>query len=348
MAFFNKHRGIKGFVTAYDHILRFKYMISEIAKERLKILSFFEKHGLEATTEAFNISRATIFRWQKAFRQSKKQISSLNKQSTKPKNLRRRIIDQKIIDFIINERKYDKQLSKDKLSILMKEDGLANISPSTVGRILNDLKRKGILPNPKKLSYYARTDIFREKSFKKRKKLRSKHHKGTLVKADSVVRFCNGIKRYIVTAIDTESKFCFAYAYKNHSSDSTTDFMKKLKQVAPVEITHIQTDNGSEFEKHFHLYLSKNNIVHFNTYPRCPKQNTEVERFNRTLSDAFIKANIYLLAYDIDAFNEKLIDWLLWYNTRRPHWSLGLISPMRYIYNTLPEKSHMWWTNTQI
>lgn len=230
----------------------------------------------------------------------------------------------------------------------MKEDNIANLSPSTVGRILNYLKHKGVLPNPKKLSYYARSGKLHErKQVKKRKKLRSKAHKGTLVKADSIVRFHNGIKRYLVTAIDTESKFTFAYAYKNHSSGATTDFMKKLKSVSPVEIKHIQTDNGSEFEKHFHLYLSQNNIIHFNTYPRCPKHNSEIERFNRTLSDAFIKRNINLLAYDIDAFNEKLIDWLLWYNTRRPHWSLGLISPMRYIYNTLPEKSHMWWTSTK-
>lgn len=82
-------------------------MISEIAKERIRILSFYEKHGLEATVEAFNISRATIFRWQKKFKESNKQIASLNKQSTRPKNLRKRIINQKVIDFIINERQYD-------------------------------------------------------------------------------------------------------------------------------------------------------------------------------------------------------------------------------------------------
>ena len=123
--------------------------------------------------------------------------------------------------------------------------------------------------------------------------------------------------------------------------------MKKFKNVAPISLTHVQTDNGSEFAKHFEVFLEKNDIVHFHTYPRTPKMNSEIERFNRTLSDAFIKQNRMLLAYDIDAFNQKLIDWLLWYNTRRPHWSLGLISPLRYIVSTLTEsESHMWWTNT--
>ena len=73
----------------------------------------------------------------------------------------------------------------------------------------------------------------------------------------------------------------------------------------------------------------------------------EIERFNRTLSDAFIKQNRMLLAYDIDAFNRKMMDWLIWYNTRRPHWSLGLISPLRYIMGTLTAKeSQMCWTST--
>jgi transposase InsO family protein len=124
--------------------------------------------------------------------------------------------------------------------------------------------------------------------------------------------------------------------------------MKKFKSVAPLQLTHVQTDNGSEFANHFEMYLEKNGIVHFHTYPKCPKMNTEIERFNRTLSDAFIKQNRYLLAYDIDVFNQKLIDWLLWYNTRRPHWALGLVSPMQYIVSTLSaEESHMLWTDTK-
>ncbi len=323
-------------------------MISEEAKNRCRVLAFWEKYGTTATKEAFGVSRPTLFRWQKALKENAGKLESLNKQSTAPKRRRKRIIPDAVKAFILKERQYDPNLSKDKLSILLKADGVANLSASTIGRILNDLKKQGVLLKETKLSYYAKTDTFREKTFIKRTKLRSKGHKGGLVKADSIVRFYNGIKRYIVTAIDIEGKFAFAYAYKNHSSDGAADFMKKFKVVAPISLTHVQTDNGSEFEKHFHLYLEKTGIIHFNTYPRSPKENSEIERFNRTLSDAFIKRNRHLLAYDMDAFNDKLMDWLLWYNTRRPHWSLGLISPfLRYICNQLTaEESQMCWTST--
>ena len=348
MRIFNKFKGTKGFLSMWERVIRFRYMITEEAKEKCRILAFWEKHGLEATKEAFNVSRPTLFRWQRELKDGGGKLEVLNNKSRAPKKKRKREIPESIKNFIVNERKYDPHLSKDKLSVLMKQDGIAIYSPSTVGRMLNDLKEKGVLPKQTKLSVSGKTGrLLERKPRKLRVKLRSKGHDGGLVKADSIVRFTDGIKRYIVTAIDKENKFAFAYAYKNHSSDSATDFMKKFKSVAPLQLTHIQTDNGSEFGSHFEIYLEKSGIVHFHTYPRCPKMNTEIERFNRTLSDAFIKQNRRLLAYDIDAFNQKLIDWLLWYNTRRPHWTLGLISPMQYIVSTLSaEESHMLWTDT--
>lgn len=348
MRIFNKFRGTKGFISTWERVIRFRYMITEQAKERCRILAFWEKHGDGAAEEAFKVSRRTLFRWQKKLRDTQGKLEGLNKRSTAPKNRRKRSIPDSIKDFILAEREYDPHLSKDKLAVLLKEDGIAHLSASTIGRMLTDLKRQGILKNAVSYSLYGRTGrLIERKPRQRREKLRSKGHTGGLVKADTIVRFTNGIRRYLVTAIDIEAKFAFAYAYKTHSSDSARDFMKTFKTVSPLSLDAVQTDNGSEFAKHFEVFLEKNGIVHFHTYPRCPKMNSEIERFNRTLSDAFIKQNRMLLAYDVDAFNRKLIDWLLWYNTRRPHWSLGLVSPLRYIVSTLAEpECHMLWTST--
>ena len=347
---FNKFKGIKGIITLWEHVIRFRYMITEQAKQRCRQLAFSEKYGIKATAEAFNVSRATLFRWQKTLRDNQGKLEFLNKKSTMPKNKRKRVVSNEVKNFIINERKFDSRLSKDKLSMLMKEDNIANLSASTVGRILNDMKRQGFLPNKTRIYLSGKTGrLIERKSRNVKRKLRSKGHRGALVKADSIVRFQNGIKRYILTAIDIEAKFAFAYAYKNHSSLSATDFMKKFKNVAPVSLTHVQTDNGSEFANHFDVFLEEAGITHFHIYPRCPKMNTEIERFNRTILEAFITNNMTLLIYDIDAFNQKMIDWLLWYNTRRPHWSLGLISPLRYICDKLTAgESQMCWTDTNI
>ena len=122
-----------------------------------------------------------------------------------------------------------------------------------------------------------------------------------------------------------------------------------MEEVAPFKMERIQTDNGSEFEHHFRDYVKEKNIIHYHNYPKSPKMNAFVERFNRTIQEEFVDFNMQSLAYDIDSFNGKLINWLLWYNTKRPHHSLKMISPMQFIINNLfltPQKSRMYWTHT--
>lgn len=352
MRIFNKFRGTKGFISLYDSVLRFRDMIHEAAQQRARILTFWQNHGLEAAQEAFNVSRATLFRWQRKLKDNHGKLEGLNKTPTVPVNKRKRIVNPKISDFIINQRKLYPGLGKEKLAVLLKEEGIANLSFSTVGRIINDLKKQNRLSQNIKLSLSAKTGRLTERRTEKRRKLRRKEYKpnqqGDLLQLDTVIKFINGIKRYVITAIDLNSDFAFAYAYTNASSKTTRDFFQKLEVISPFSIKRIQTDNGSEFDKHFRDYTEQKQIIHFHNYPRCPKMNAVIERFNRTLQEEFLNYHKQTLAYDLDNFNHKLMDYLLWYNTRRPHWSLGLISPMRYICNQLPAKeSHMLWTDTR-
>ena len=344
----NKTRGIRGIVSTYNEALRYRDMITQQAQERMRILAFWKKHGDAATREAFGASRATLFRWQRDIREGKGALDALNPKSTAPINRRKRVIPDAVKKLIVEERSNEK-VGKCKIAKLLQEDGIGIYAPSTVGRMLADLKKQGKLPDPVKCVINGKTGrLIERKPHNKARKLRSKGHVGQLAKADTVIRFTNGIKRYVLTGIDCESEFAFAYAYISHSSKTAADFMGTFKDVAPISLTHVQTDNGSEFGEHFHAYLNKERIVHFHAYPRTPKMQSEIERFNRTLSEAFIMPNRLLLAYDIDEFNRRLMQWLLWYNTRRPHWSIGLISPMRYICNKLTlEESHMCWTSTK-
>jgi len=76
----------------------------------------------------------------------------------------------------------------------------------------------------------------------------------------------------------------------------------------------LKTDNGSEFLGEFDKYLKEKGIKQ-NYISKSPRINGYVERANRTLRDEFINDNIFLLADDIDSFNRKLMDYLIWYNT---------------------------------
>ena len=350
---FNRFKGTKGFITMWERVLRFRYMITEQAKERCRILAFWERHGSEATEEAFNISERTLFRWQKALNTTGGKLEGLNATSTAPKRRRKRDIKTEAITYIINQRKEHYRIGKKKIAVLLKEDLNISYSESKVGRILFDLKKRNLLPSHNKISMYAKTGIFRDRIVRKRKKLRRKDYHpekaGDLVQVDTVVKFINGIRRFIMTAIDVESDFAFAYGYTHLSSATGRDFLKKLREVAPFEITHIQTDNGLEFEKYFREYLEEEKIIHFHNYPACPKMNAYIERFNRTIQEQYINWNLMSLKDDIPTFNKNLMEWLLWYDTKRPHESLGLVSPLKYIVSTLPtDDCHMWWTRTNI
>ena len=342
----NKFRGTKGFISMWERVIRFRYMITEQAKHRAKVLAFWERYGNEATREAFDVSRRTLFRWQRALAKAMGKLEGLNAGSTTPKVRRQRTLSSSVAERVIELRTAHPRLGKEKLHALLREDG-QRLSISTVGRVIADLKKAGRIKNPVRLSLQGKTGNLTELVVKRKKKLR--RPKGyRVLEVDTVIRFVDGVKRYILTAVDTEKRAAFAACYSNHGSKSASDFLTKCRQVLPDCPEALQTDNGSEFALHFEAACKENKFVHFHTYPRSPKMNAHVERFNRTLDEEFLRFHRALMRDDVSAFNNALIDWLLWYNGERPHFSLGQVSPFRFMMRSLPEREcHMWWTHTQ-
>ncbi len=337
MQIFNKLKGTRGIIKLWEEGLR-----DPAEVHRARVLSFWKKYKTKATQEAFKVSERTLFRWQ-----ASAELGTLAPRSTVPKRKRKRDTPSVISDFINKQRTEHRRLGKEKLCALLKLEGQI-ISVSTVGRIILDLKKQGRLPSNKRLRLDARTGRLHEHHKPRIKKKR--RPKGTdCLELDTVVRFIDGTKRYVVTALDTKTKFAFAGAYTKHSSATAADLLKKYALVCPVAVAPVQTDNGSEFADRFAHACKNLGLTQYHTYPHCPKMNGAVERFNRTISEDFMEPNKYLLRDDVPAFNRKLADWLLWYNSVRPHASLGQIPPLRYICNQLtPRDCQMWWTRTTI
>ncbi len=109
----------------------------------------------------------------------------------------------------------------------------------------------------------------------------------------------------------------------------------------PYPVTFVLTDNGSEFKKHFTARLLELQIAHYHTYPRTPKMNAHVERFNRTIQEEFLNYHKWLLL-DCDAFNTELMDWLVWYNTKRVHFAFGnKMTPVQFLLSWKPKEMMM-------
>jgi len=75
--------------------------------------------------------------------------------------------------------------------------------------------------------------------------------------------------------------------------------------------------NGLEFLGLFNQYLEQKQIKHLFIYPRYPKINSFIERANRSLKEELVNYHLQTLQVSLQEFNQKLIEYLIWYNTAR-------------------------------
>jgi len=330
----------------------------EAIEKRVEIIKFCDEFGFKATRQAFGKSRSTIYLWKQKLKKADGKLSALAPGDRVPRNKRHRVVHPFIERFIIDYRSVrygaDKTTITPALAAACAKEGIKTVSESTVGRTIRDLKDKGKLPYGSKISIKGGSGTLLVREAKPRKKkLRRKDYvprqPGDLVQMDTVSIFAAGLKRHIFTAIDVRTRFAFAYAYKSNSSANGSDFIGKFLEVAPFVTRRVQTDNGSEFAKHFDDFCSKHELTHFFNYPGHPQSNGFLERFNRTIQEQCV--NLYIDYLDEpDDFNRKLMDYLIWYNTEKPHGRLGKIPPLRYYLDNLqltPVKSNMLWTTTR-
>ncbi len=325
-------------------------------EKRLALIEFCEEYGFEATRKAFGKSRSTILLWKQKLKANGGKLSALAVGDRAPIHRRKRIVEPYIERFILDYRGEHPGVDKTTISPVLKKAcikaGVKPVSESTVGRIIHDMKQRGKLPKKNKAGINGLTGKLHIREPRLVKKTRRKDFRpdqpGDLVEIDTVSIFTDGLKRYLLTAIDLPTRFAFAYAYKSSSSANARDFLAKLQDVTPFKISRIQTDNGHEFQKHFATACEQNNLVHFFNYPRHPQSNGHLERFNRTIQEQFACWHVDDLD-ELGSFNHYLMEYLLWYNTEKPHRSIGKVPPLKYYLDNFatPRQSNMLWTLTR-
>lgn len=340
--------------------------MSYTIEDKFKIIKYSLKHGISLTLEALaldsnrKLSKRTLCRWRKIWQRScdssygAGNIYDLKDESKRPKVYRQSNVDGRILQFIQQHRLQYPNLGKDKLKVLVDkfclERGFDTISTSTIGRIVSSFKKQRIIPvfkYSKQVYLDGRSGQVKQRLLSQNKQNKQKLSKtrrkdylpsspGDLVQLDAVTFYLNGVKRYLICAVDLSSRYSFVYAYKSLSSNSTKDFFLKMQDIFPYPIKRVQTDNGQENHKNFKELLESKEITHFWNYPRSPKMNAYIERFNRTIQEEYANYNLWLLRDDIHGFNLKLISYLDFYNNHRPH--LGLkkdtgqfIPPIEYL-----------------
>ena len=349
----SKYRGIKGFVTVYNRAVRFRYMITEQAKRRCKILIHWGKYGLESTINAFEVSERTLWEWKSRLDKGNGKLESLNPRNKAPKQRRKRMWDYRILEEIKKLRIDHPNLGAEKLHPLIIDfcdvSGISKCpKSSTIERLIVDMG--GLRTYPQKVTHLGKIKKANRKKVLRKPKDLIARYPGHVVALDTIEKQRNGRRMYLLTIIDIYSRTTFEIATKSHSSKTFAHFFYLVMQMFPYDIKNVLTDNCSEFKKYLDELLKQNNITHYHTYPKTPKMNAHCESFNGTIQEEFVDYNVNLLFDDTTKFNEKLKEYLLFYNTKRVHCAfknkltpLEVLTRSDYYISKLPAECRNGW-----
>lgn len=315
----------KNYPTALHHLASVP-RLSPQARKRLAWMDYYRKCGnVSKTCRYFGIARKTFHHWKKRYRPF--HLESLEEKSRKPLHTRNWEVTKLQEVRIKALRGQHIRYGKEKLKIIYQQAYGQSISSWKIQRVI---EKNRLYYNPAKTERRRKR---RKASEPKRRitELKKQKRQGFLVQADSIVLHWDGLKRYILTGIDHYSKIAFARMYPSKHSKHAADFLRRLYYLFNAKIENVQTDNGSEFAKHFKQACSELKLNQYFSRVKTPTDNAFDERFNRTLREEFVALGNRTT--NLDVFNRRLTEWLVEYNFHRPHQSLGYKTPINFHYH---------------
>ena len=157
-------------------------------------------------------------------------------------------------------------------------------------------------------------------------------------------------RRYLFVAIDRATRWVFIKIYADQSEHSSVDFLKRLSQAAPMKITQLLTDNGSQFTDRFtskkraptgqHTFdrcCAALNIEHRLCPPRHPQTNGMVERFNGRISE-LVSQTRFASAAELEATLDRYVKT---YNHLIPQRALKHLAPVQALKDWQAKKPEL-------
>jgi transposase InsO family protein len=154
-------------------------------------------------------------------------------------------------------------------------------------------------------------------------------------------------RRYLFVAIDRATRWVFMRIYADQTEISSIDFLRRLKQAAPMKIKTILTDNASQFTDRFtsrsrtpsgqHVFdlsCQTMGIEHRLCPPRRPQTNGMVGRFNGRISE-IVNQTRFRSAADLA---QTLEHYLLTYNNLIPQRALKHQAPIQALQRWQSER----------
>lgn len=292
---------------------------------RVQVLEHARDFGWKSAVSAFRISKNILYVWRKRYDQGRHHVKSLIPMSTRPNNLREMHTHPEIVLFVKSVRTGDHSMNKYTIKPLLDAYcahlDIATVGTTTIGKLIA------------RNHWYPARKIKRYDKRKFRGQRRRYAPKTTIpghIEMDSILLYILGKRWCFMSVIDVATRYAYCTVVASISSTEARRVFLEFQEHFSHPVTTVQTDNGSEFLGALHAYCLYQGITHEFIYPRSPKINGMVERFNRTVQEECIQQSDEIF-YDPEQFKEKLADYLAWYNTKRPHMSLHLQTPVQVL-----------------
>jgi len=303
--------------------------ITQDMRYRLSLINFAQAYGVSMAARRYHTNRQYIYRWLRRYDGT---IESLRELSRRPHSHKNQHTPEEL-KLIADMRRRNPHAGLVVFWIKLKERGYSR----SVTGLYRVLMRHSLLPKkPKNPKYIP-------------KPYEQMYYPGQRVQIDvkfvpsaCLVGEAVGKKFYQYTAIDEFSRYRYLAAFEEHSSYSSSEFIKQVVKAFPFKIQCVQTDNGLEFTKRlcrtekptltlFQRTLAELGISHKMIKPYTPRHNGKVERSHRKDNEYFYAIRTF---YSFADFKQQLKKHNTRYNNF-PMRPLGWISPKETLFNFL-------------
>lgn len=272
-----------------------RYLPHEITTKENAVKLYRQTKDIGFVCRRYHISKASLMRWNKLYNGTR---DSLLPKSHRPLTQHPNAHTAQELKWIKDYHRRNPNISICELYGKLREEKAYSRHPGSLYRVFVRLGfRKKVDSTKKKSKHLGKYDTPTELGIKWQmdvKYVPNACYVGT-----------DGERFYQYTVLEEASRKRFIYAYKEQSSYSTVDFLKRAIVFFGYAPNMIQTDNGSEFthtaktERVHPLdrFCSQIHVQHKTIRPRTPWHNGKVERSHRNDQQRFYN-NLKFYSFD--------------------------------------------------
>lgn len=155
---------------------------------------------------------------------------------------------------------------------------------------------------------------------------------GELVQTDTIhhVDPKTGRRLYYYTVIDLFTRMTYVILVPKLSPGHAARAVLEAQQQWGFPIAMVQADNGPEYSRYFEQQMARADIQTRHSRLHRPNDNAHIERFNRTVQTECV-GYCWNRSVPLQSQQAKLTAWLEYYNNKRVHLGIQMLTPMQML-----------------